>query len=303
MKTLSVFVLLTFAACSNSGLPPVEFPALPTLVTDHARYGIVTLREVNVTMERSVGKVTQPATLTVTELTRAIIKGDAPVALYERDVPDWTGCTVTKASGRRAVKGGSTTTVNAFADENVSHTGVRVAVPKPGSGDAVDFFIEHVCTGSFEQLPPVILGQAMPTLDSRVVVKADSAFKVRLVVSPGADTVTATPQPTRIEKTGIRVWSFRERDLPAHDEDSFALAVQHVSPWIQIVVEQIRDAPTGAESWSAVAAQVRANMKVASPAGTPDADLVATGSAQVRFRKLRDKLAPRSVRLPYAAPR
>lgn len=304
MKRLGCVAVLVLAGCASSGLPSVEFAPLPTRIAEQARYGVVTLREVNVTMEQPVkGKVVQPATVTVSELTRAQITGDVPAAVYERSVADWTGCTVTQAVARRASKGGKSTTVNALADKGAPATGLKLALPKPAPGDAVDFLIERVCTSGFEQLPPIILGQSMPTLESRVIVKADRAFEARVVVSPGGEALGKTPEPTVIPKTGMRVWSFAERELPAHDEDGFALDAQQVSPWIQVVVQRVTGIDGYADSWGTLATRIRNTMPAASPAGTPDAELVATGSAQVRFRKLRDKLAPKSVRQPYAEPR
>ena len=303
MRRLLLTGLFLTTACASSGLPPVEFTAVPKRIADQARYGVVTLREVNVDMlPPVVGKNPEPAKLKVSELTRAVVTADAPVSLYERSVADWAGCTVTQAVARRAAQGGDTSTVNALADKNAPRRGVKLVLPKPAPGDAVDFFVEHVCTSGFEQLPPIILGQAMPALESRVIVKADNAFAVRIVVSPGADKIGQTPEPTVLPKTGVRVWSFKEKELPAHEEDAFARDPQQVSPWIQVLVQRVSDKPY-ADTWDSVAARVRESMKAASPAGTPDADLVATGSAQVRFRKLRDKLAPKSGRLPYAAPR
>ncbi len=76
---------------------------------------------------------------------------------------------------------------------------------------------------------------------------------------------------------------------------------------MQVVVGAVQTLSSGerkfADAWSTIAARVREAAGAASPVGTPDGDLAKSGSAQVRFKKLRDKIATRVARAPFAPAR
>lgn len=317
---LATLTLLATAACGGSPLPAPDFPKVPPAAAEHARYGVVTLREATITMKDAAaggGSPTIPA-VRIGELTRTLVTGDMPADLYTRELRALDGCVITKARGRLASKGKASFDVDVFAGSppppsdpgQLAAYGakrpsvVRVELPKPAVGDLIDFFVEAVCTQAFDMLPPVVFGTCLPTLDSRLTVRADPGFKTRLVISPGGYAISEAPPAT--DKAGVRTWTLREHDLPAIEDDAFAVNAQQLSPWAQAVIASVQSGGTEkvyAESWTAIAARVRQAAEPASPAGTPDGEAVKSGSATSRLRKLRDRMAPKVARALFAPAR
>ncbi len=306
-------LLIVLASCGRSPLPAPEFPTVPPGLAESARYGVVTLREQSIVM-RGVGSEGTVPSVRISNLTRLLVTGELRPEMHRLTVVPTDGCVVTRARARLAAKGKKSIDVDGLATApplpadvaqlatwGGARPSVELALPPPAVGDLLDFFVESTCTRSFDMVPPILFGAAMPTLDSKLSIRADPAFEARVVVSKGGDQVTALPG---LQQGSVQTWSLRERDLPAYPDDAFAVDAQHLGPWAQVVIGSVRE-PTGtksyADGWSAVAAHVRAAAEPASPVGTPDAEL--KGSATARMRKLRERLAPKVTRASFAPAR
>lgn len=288
---------------------------MPPGLADH-RHGVVTLRESTVTMTGAAASGGIPV-LRTTSLTRVLVTGDLPTDLHQRRIETTDGCYVTRAQARLAGKGKRSVEVDALAGAAPLPSDpsqlpkwaesrpavVQLDLPKPAPKDLLDFFVERTCIRSFDMVPPVRFGAPMPTLDSRMTVRADPTFQVRVAASRGGDAVGALQVQN---DSGMQTWTMRERDLPAYPDDEFAIDAQHVGPWAQVIVGTVLTASgekSYADGWSTIAARVREAAAPASPIGTPDGDLVKTGSATSRLKKLRDRLAPKVARAPFAPAR
>ncbi|HSI04028.1 MAG TPA: hypothetical protein VLC93_06115, partial [Myxococcota bacterium] len=306
-------VLVALTSCGRSPLPAPEFPTVPPALAESARYGVVTLREASITMKGAGSDGTVPS-LRMSNLTRILVTGELQPRMHRRTIVPTDGCFVTKARARLASKGKRSVDVDGLAGapplpadpaQLPSWGGARPVVelelPTPAVGDLLDFFVEHTCIRGFAMVPPVVFGAAMPTLDSKMSIRADAAFQVRVVVSKGGEQIVALPPlPQKSEQT----WTLRQRDLPAYHDDEFSIDAQHLGPWAQVVIGSVRGQggeKSYADGWSSVAAYVREAAEPASPAGTPDGEL--KGSATARMRKLRDRMAPKVARAPFAPAR
>ncbi len=312
---LGLLALVALACCGRSPLPAPEFPTVPPGLADH-RHGVVTLRESTVTMTGAAANAGIPV-LRTTSLTRVLVTGDLPTELHQRRIDTTDGCYVTRAQARLAGKGKRSVEVDALANAapvpgDLSQLPkwaesrpavVQLDLPKPAPNDLLDFFVERTCIRSFDMVPPVRFGAPMPTLDSRMTVRADPTFQVRVAASHGGDAVGGLQPRT---DGGVQIWTMRERDLPAYPDDEFSVDAQHLGPWAQVIVGAVLTSggeKSYADGWSTIAARVREAAEPASPVGTPDGDLVKTGSAASRFRKLRDRMAPKVARAPFAPAR
>ncbi len=306
-------MLVLLAACGSSPLPAPDFPKVPSALAEQARYGVVTLREASISMIAAGDGATVPA-VRIEELTRILVTGELQPSMHARTIVPSDGCFVTRAQARLASKGKRSIDIDGLVGAppvpadvaqlprwGGARPVVELALPAPAVNDLLDFFVEQTCIRGFDMVPPVIFGSAMPTIDSKLTIRADASFQVRVVASKGGDQVTNLPSQKQGSKT---IWALSERDLPAYSDDDFSIDPQHLGPWAQVVIGSVMG-PGGeksyADGWSSVAAHVREAAEAASPVGTPDGEL--KGSATARLRKLRDRLAPRVARARFAPAR
>ncbi len=306
-------LLIVLTSCGRSPLPAPEFPTVPPAFAESARYGVVTLREASIVMKGAGSDGTVPS-LRSSNLTRILVTGQLEPHMHRRTIVPTDGCVVTTARARLATKGKKSVEVDGLAGapplpSDVAQVTawpgakpvVELELPAPAVGALLDFFVEQTCIRGFDMVPPVVFGAAMPTLDSKMSIRADPSFQARVVVSKGGDQVTTLQAPPQ---KGGQAWTLRERDLPAYHDDAFSIDSQHTGPWAQVVIGSVRAAggeKSYADGWSSIAAHVREAAEPASPAGSPEGDL--KGSATARLRKLRDRLAPKVARAPFAPAR